>query len=159
MALSEAIETATGLTPDIKWPNDLLVGRRKVAGILAERFAERVVLGYGVNVGLASYPAEIAGRVTSLELELGRTIDRAALFAETIAALAARYADLLAGRFDAILDGWHRRSASSRGTRVSWESASGRQAGVTEGVDDQGALLVRVGDRVERIVAGEVVWA
>ena len=79
--------------------------------------------------------------------------------AETLAALAARYDDLLAGRFDAILDAWRRRAPAHRGARVVWDTPAGPQSGITEGIDDRGALLVRVAaDRVERIVAGEVRW-
>jgi BirA family transcriptional regulator, biotin operon repressor / biotin---[acetyl-CoA-carboxylase] ligase len=159
VALSEAVEHVTGLSPDIKWPNDLLVGRRKLAGILAEGItSEAVILGYGINVSAAAYPPDLADRVTALESELGRGIDRAAVFAESLAALAARYGDLLGGRFDAILDAWRARAPGSRGARVAWESTTGRRAGVTAGIDDLGALLVQTGDRIERIVAGEVTW-
>ncbi len=117
-----------------------------------------MVLGYGINVQSTAYPPELGDRATSLESELGRPIDRAMLCAETIASLAARYDDLLAGRFDAILDAWHARAPGSRGARVQWETPEGPQSGTTAGVDAMGALLVRVGDRVERLVAGEVVW-
>jgi BirA family biotin operon repressor/biotin-[acetyl-CoA-carboxylase] ligase len=166
VAIAEAVERATGLRADIKWPNDLLVGRRKLAGILAEGVARpggatgigEVVLGYGVNVSNAAYPMELSDRVTSLESELGRAVDRAAFTAETVASIAERYADLLACRFDAILDAWRRRAPASRGARVSWESPSGIQSGITEGIDDGGALLVRSGSKVERIVSGEVRW-
>jgi BirA family biotin operon repressor/biotin-[acetyl-CoA-carboxylase] ligase len=166
VALAEAVETMTGLLPAIKWPNDLLVGRRKLAGILAEALlipgssppAGVVILGYGLNVGPMSYPAALADRATSLELELGRAVDRAALLAESVAALAARYDDLLRGRFDAILDRWRRRAPGSVGAPVSWASPSGRLSGTTAGIDDRGALLVRVGSRIERIVAGDVTW-
>jgi BirA family transcriptional regulator, biotin operon repressor / biotin---[acetyl-CoA-carboxylase] ligase len=166
VALAEAVERVTGLAPAIKWPNDLLVGRRKLAGILAEGVAlqapgrglQAVVLGYGVNVGRAAYPVELSDRVTSLESELGRHVDRADLCAQSLARLAARYDDLLDARFDAILDAWRARSPGSRGMRVSWETPRGRQSGVTVGIDDMGALLVRVGDRTERLVAGEINW-
>ena len=188
VALSEAIERATALRVDIKWPNDLLVSRRKLAGILAEAAAPRasresssgaarasgggapravnsiddfgyqVVLGYGINVSATAYPPELGDRATSLETELGRPVDRVALCIETLASLAGRYADLLDGRFDAILDAWRARAPGSRGARVTWQAASAPRAGVTAGIDDRGALLVRVGDRIERIVAGEITW-
>jgi BirA family biotin operon repressor/biotin-[acetyl-CoA-carboxylase] ligase len=165
LALAEAVERITGLAPSIKWPNDLLVDRRKLAGILAEGVARTstpglhaVVLGFGINVRAASFPPDLAARVTSLESELGRDIDRAALCAESLASLAERYGDLLSGRFDAVLDGWRRRSFGSRGARVEWDAAGGVNSGITEGIDDMGALLVRIGDRLERIVAGEVRW-
>jgi BirA family biotin operon repressor/biotin-[acetyl-CoA-carboxylase] ligase len=163
VALSEAVEAVVGLRPEIKWPNDLLVHGRKVAGILAEGVtnAERwgpVVLGYGINVGAASFPPELAGRASSLETELGRPVDRAAMCVESLAAIERRRRDLVAGRFDAILDAWRERAPASQGTMVSWHSESGPKSGVTTGIDERGALLVRVADRVERIFAGEVVW-
>jgi BirA family biotin operon repressor/biotin-[acetyl-CoA-carboxylase] ligase len=158
VALAEGVERATGLAPAIKWPNDLLVGRLKLAGILAEAFGEAVVLGYGINVGPMAYPPELRDRATSLETELGRPIERATVAVETLAALAARYGDLVNGRFDAILDRWRRRAPTQRGAPVAWDTPAGPQSGITEGIDDSGALLVRVADRVERIVAGEVRW-
>jgi BirA family biotin operon repressor/biotin-[acetyl-CoA-carboxylase] ligase len=171
VALAQGLEAATGLAPDIKWPNDLLLGRRKVAGILAEGIAAeppgagaraagvaRVVLGYGINVSSTAYPPELADRATSLERELGRPADRAMVFAESLAALAARYDDLLSGRFDAILDAWRARARASRGARVVWDDSSGPHAGITEGIDERGALLVRTNAGVERIVAGELRW-
>jgi BirA family biotin operon repressor/biotin-[acetyl-CoA-carboxylase] ligase len=164
VALSEAVERATGLAPAIKWPNDLLVERRKLAGILAEGVAsasgtvQAVVLGYGINVAPAAYPPELASRVTSLETELGRSIDRARLCAESLAALAARYRDLLAGRFDAILDAWRSRAFGHRGARVEWDTPQGIRWGITEDIDAMGALMVRSPSGVERIVAGEVRW-
>jgi BirA family transcriptional regulator, biotin operon repressor / biotin---[acetyl-CoA-carboxylase] ligase len=159
VALAEGVERASGLSPAIKWPNDLLVGRRKLAGILAEAYGDAVVLGYGINIGPMAYPPELRDRATSLETELGREIDRGVVAAETLAALAARYADLVAGRFDAILDAWRRRAPSHRGARVVWDTPAGPQSGITDGIDDRGGLLVRMAaDRVERIVAGEVRW-
>ena len=163
VAIAEAVETATGLAVDLKWPNDLFAGRRKLAGILAEASAigspdDTVILGYGINVGPMAYPRELADRATSLESELGRAIDRYQLFAETLAALARRYENLLDGRFDAILDAWRRRAPAATGARVQWTTPLGHQSGITEGIDDCGALLVRAGGRVERIVAGEVTW-
>jgi len=157
--VSVVLKAATGLAVDLKWPNDLFVGRRKLAGILAESPAvNAVVLGYGINVGPMAYPPALADRATSLESELGRAIDRHQLFAETLAALARRYEDLLDGRFDAILDAWRRRAPAATGARVSWTTDSGERAGTTQGVDDHGALLVRAGESVERIVAGAITW-
>lgn len=161
VALAEAIEAVTGLRADIKWPNDLLVARRKIGGILAESATSdlgRIVLGYGLNVGARAYPRELADRATSLQRELGRPIDRALVCAETLASVSARYRDLLSGRFDAILDGWRHRAPASRDARVTWSTPSGVQHGVTAGIDGRGALLVRVDDRIETIVGGEVVW-
>lgn len=163
VALAEGIEVATGLRAEIKWPNDLLIGRRKLAGILAEGVAtpsamalQSVVLGYGINVGSMQPPREIADRVTSLESELGRAIDRWAVAVETLVALSSRYRDLIDARFDVILDAWRARSPRSRGAQIAWDE--GRRRGTTAGIDDAGALLVRDGERIERIVSGEVLW-
>jgi len=158
VALAEGVTAATGLEPSLKWPNDLYVGKRKLAGILAEGVGNAVILGYGINISAASFPPELGDRATSLESELGRRIDRSRVFVETLAALAARYGDLLDGRFDAILDAWRARAPAAQGTRVSWTTPVGERSGVTAGIDDRGALLVRCGDAIERIVAGELVW-
>jgi BirA family biotin operon repressor/biotin-[acetyl-CoA-carboxylase] ligase len=167
VALAESVQGAVGLPVQLKWPNDVFVGRRKLAGILAEA-AERdrrspaanlIVVGYGLNVAATAYPPELRDRATSLERELGRRVDRDHLLVETLAALARRYDDLLEGRFDAILDAWRRLSPASIGSGVSWSTASGVQRGVTSGIDGDGALLVKVGERVERIVSGELTWS
>jgi BirA family biotin operon repressor/biotin-[acetyl-CoA-carboxylase] ligase len=158
VGLVEGVRQATGLAPALKWPNDLYVGRRKLAGILAEGAGSTVVVGYGINVHAASFPPELADRVTSLESELGRAVDRPRVFAETLCALARRYDDLLEGRFDAILDAWRSLAPAATGARVSWTTPAGELTGITAGIDDRGALLVRAGERIERIVAGEVIW-
>lgn len=164
VALAEAVERATGLAPAIKWPNDLLVDRRKLAGILAEGVAassgsvHSVVLGYGINVAPAAYPPELASRATSLETELGRAVDAGVVCAESLASLSRVYARLLDGDFDAILDDWRARAPGCRGASVAWDTPAGERTGVTHGIDEAGALLVRVESRIERIVSGEVRW-
>ena len=80
VAVAEGIEAATGLGPSLKWPNDVYVGSRKLAGILAEAGAsqgavDHVVLGFGINIRRAVYPADVEARATSIESELGRTVD------------------------------------------------------------------------------------
>jgi BirA family biotin operon repressor/biotin-[acetyl-CoA-carboxylase] ligase len=169
VALAEGIQASTGLPAEIKWPNDLLVGKRKLAGILAEAAAQGgalafVILGFGVNLRPAAYPLELASRVTSIEAELGRPADRAMILAEILSALASRYADLQQGRFDAILSAWRARAPLLRGALVEWETPHGLQRGRAEDIDATGALLVRPlgqqgGDgRIERLIAGEVRW-
>jgi len=159
VAIAEGIAAATGLRADLKWPNDLQLARRKLAGILAEGAPGHVVvLGYGINIAPAAYPPEVRDRATSLESELGRSIERAHVLVETLAALAWRYDDLLAGRFDVILDAWRALAPSAAGAHVTWTTNAGVLSGVTAGIDDHGALLVRVDGRIERIVAGEVTW-
>ncbi len=164
VAAAEGIEAATGWRPELKWPNDLVVGRLKLGGILAEGSSgaeglQSVVLGIGINLQNAAYPREVAGRATSLEAELGRPVERAPVFIEVLAALEHRYAQLSAGRRAGLLDDWRALAVSSRGRRVEWEDAEGGvRTGLSHGIDESGALLVRTDTGIERIVAGEVRW-
>jgi len=163
VAIAEGIGDASALHVDLKWPNDLYVGRRKLGGILAEAASaggavERIVVGFGVNLAAAAYPPDVADRATSLASELGRAVDGEDVLRSSLARLARRYGDLVAGRFDDILDAWRRRAPGAMGAPVTWASGAGPVDGVTHGVDSHGALLIRTGDRVERIVAGEIVW-
>jgi BirA family biotin operon repressor/biotin-[acetyl-CoA-carboxylase] ligase len=163
VAVAEGIETATGLSAQLKWPNDVYVDRRKLGGVLAESVHAGtanppVVVGIGINVGAAAYPPELQHRATSLETALGRPVERAPVLAETLACLAGRYDDILRGRFDAILDAWRARAPGSVGAPVTWTTGTSTRSGMTAGIDGHGALLVHDGARIERIVAGEVTW-
>lgn len=92
-ACAEAIATLTGLEPVLKFPNDVLVGGRKVAGILAEARENRVVLGMGVNVNVPAdaLPQAVDRPATSLLVETGHEVDRAELLAELLERLERRY--------------------------------------------------------------------
>ena len=163
VAIAEAVRAVTGLPAEIKWPNDVLIGGRKLAGILAEAAVQAgalqfIVVGFGVNLQPAAYPPELASRVTSIEAETMRPADRALMLAEILAAIGERYADLRAGRFDAILSAWRRLASSLPGAQVEWDSPAGVVRGRAEDIDRHGALLVRVGAKIERVVAGEVRW-
>ena len=158
VGVREGIAAASGLSPDLKWPNDLLVGRRKLAGILAEGLAigtrnQAIVIGVGVNVQPGAYPPEVAVRATSIEGELGQAVDRDTLFAAILDALSRRLAALEQKPGD-ILQAWRAAAPSAIGTRVDWDGHSG----LTSGIDDTGALLVETSSGVERIIAGEVHW-
>lgn len=161
VAFAEAVRVCTQLPVAIKWPNDLVIDRRKLAGILTEapggRF-EYLIVGFGLNLRSAAYPPEIADRATSIEAELGRSSDRGAILAQCLESMALWTDALRAGKADAILDRWRSLAPSARGARVEWTDAAGPREGVTEGIDDGGALLVRTGAAVERIIAGEVKW-
>lgn len=91
--VAASIRDVTGLRPDVKHPNDVLVDGRKLAGILAEAREDRVVLGAGVNVNVPrdELPADVDTEPTSLLVELGRPVDRAELLAAILWALERRY--------------------------------------------------------------------
>lgn len=98
-ACAEAIAALTGLEPELKFPNDVLVGGRKVAGVLAEAREGRVVLGMGINVNVPqeALPAEVDRPATSLLVETGRETDRAELLAELLGRLEPSYEDWVKG--------------------------------------------------------------
>lgn len=165
VAAAEALARTAGLDVLLDWPNDVVVdtagGRRKVAGILAEASTagervDRVVVGLGVNLRDGAWPPDVASRAASVEGLTGRPVDAAALLVELLAALAARCADVESGRVAALLRRWEALAPSSRGAAVEWSEGPLRRRGVTEGVDEQGALIVRVGGRRERLSGGEV---
>lgn len=158
VAVREGIAAAAGLATDLKWPNDLVIGKRKLAGILAEGIAigsrdQAVIIGVGVNVQPAAYPPDIAVRATSIEGELGKAVDRGLLLSQILLALWDRLARLDQRPGD-ILQAWRAASPNAIGTRVEWEG----KHGTTAGIDDRGALLVRTHAGVERIIAGELHW-
>jgi BirA family transcriptional regulator, biotin operon repressor / biotin---[acetyl-CoA-carboxylase] ligase len=158
VGVRDGISAATGLAADLKWPNDLLVNRRKLSGILAEGHAlgtalQAVVIGVGVNLEPAAYPPEVSARATSLEGELGRAIDRDQVFAAILPALCDRLA-AIDGKPGDILQAWRAASPSAVGTGIEWEG----HRGVTAGIDDSGALLVKTSTGVERIIAGDIHW-
>jgi len=98
-ACAEAISALTELEPELKFPNDVLVGGRKLAGVLAEARENRVVLGIGVNVNVPAedLPQEVDRPATSVLVETGRELDRAELLAELLERLERRYDDWLSG--------------------------------------------------------------
>ena len=158
VAVRDGIAAATGLAADLKWPNDLLVGKRKLAGILAEGLAigtpdQAVIIGVGVNAHPAAYPPDVRARATSIEDELGRPVDRGLLLSAILISLWDWLARLRQSPGD-ILQAWRAASPNAIGTRVEWD---GRH-GVTAGIDDDGALLVKTHVGIERIIAGELQW-
>ena len=163
VAVRRAITQATGFAPELKWPNDVVVGRRKLAGILAEgvgigTHAQTVVLGVGINVSRASHPVEIADRATSLEAHLGQPIERESVLEELLVQLPHAYDHLRRGDAGDILRSWRQASGSALGSAVEWTTLDGLRRGTTAGIDDDGALRVRTAAGTERVVAGEVRW-
>lgn len=163
VALARAVEAQTGLKPDIKWPNDLLLGGRKVAGILTEMNAElervhSLILGMGLNVNqtAAEFPAALRGTVTSLRLAGGAPVDRPAMAAQLLRELDADYARICGGLFRTVAEEWERRCATL-GQRVAIHCGGRRLSGRVEALDAEGALLLRTDHgHLERIIGGDV---
>jgi BirA family transcriptional regulator, biotin operon repressor / biotin---[acetyl-CoA-carboxylase] ligase len=163
LGVRAGIAQVTGLVTDLKWPNDVLIGRRKIAGILAEGHnlggdAQAVVIGVGVNVRQSALDAGTADRATSLEAELGRAVTRGPLLDALLVAVPAAYRRLVRGEADAILREWRAAAPSALGSRVEWDTSHGVERGTTAGVDDHGALLIQTRAAMERFVGGELRW-
>jgi BirA family biotin operon repressor/biotin-[acetyl-CoA-carboxylase] ligase len=166
IAAAEAIQELTRLPIELKWPNDIVIGRpwRKLGGILSEGASaggrlDAVVIGIGVNLRATSYPPELAGRATSIETELGRPIDRAPCLVALLVWLRAIMDRLHADGREAICRDW--RTFGRRGLHgaaVRWAERGADRRGRARDIDADGALLVDVDGRVERIIAGEVIW-
>lgn len=158
VAIAEGVAAATGLPCDLKWPNDVYSGDRKLAGILAEGTAGRVVVGLGINVRPAPMPPVVAARATSIAGELGRDVDRGLILVECLHSLWLRYQDLEARRERDVLDAWRARAGSTMGRPIQWHGSGAVERGTMTGIDEEGALLLDTGERIVRIVAGDVEW-
>jgi BirA family biotin operon repressor/biotin-[acetyl-CoA-carboxylase] ligase len=166
VAVATAIRMTSGLPVELKWPNDLVIGRpwRKLGGVLSEAASsadrvEAIVVGIGINLRQVRYPREIAARATAIEAELGRSMDRAPLVVELLRQVRHVTGLLHGGDVDGVLQGWRRMGgAGLSGCVVRWQQADGIVRGRTLDIDGDGALLVEREGRIERIVAGEVSW-
>lgn len=166
VAVARGLSSATGLGLELKWPNDVVIGRpwRKLAGILSESASagpriDAVVIGIGVNVRQSAFPPEIADRATAIELETGRDVDVPGCAVEVLAALDQVITRLGEGQRGAILQEWRTFGrAGLAGVAVQWNDEHGPRKGVARDVDETGALLVDTDGRRERLVAGEVQW-
>jgi BirA family biotin operon repressor/biotin-[acetyl-CoA-carboxylase] ligase len=169
LAVADAVTEATGLRPDIRWPNDLLLEGKKCAGILIETGSDMAgaigagaaVLGLGVNVNQAAFPPDLAPIATSLRLALGRECDREALLAAILRQLYRRYHQWAAGGVPALLAAFEAASSYARGRRVcvGGSQTGGPEAftGVTAGLDANGLLRVaRDGGGIEVVASGDV---
>ncbi len=159
VAVREGIEAATGLAADLKWPNDLLVGRRKLAGILAEGLAIGTPRSGGHHrrrceraAGGVSAGRRARGR-RRIEGELGRRSIADCCCPQFLFRCGTGSRGFEQSPGD-ILQAWRAASPNAIGTRVEWEGRNG----VTAGIDDDGALLVKTPAGVERIIAGELHW-
>jgi len=152
VAMAEAVARVAGFTPGLKWPNDLVVGDRKLAGILAERDGDVVVVGAGVNVEWHDFPPELAETATACNLEAGHTVDRRDLLDAYLTELDARCADL-----DTVAAEYRSRLATL-GRRVRVERPDGVLVGRAVDAGNAGQLLIEVdrGEVVE-VHVGDVV--
>jgi len=161
LAAAESIQAVAGLTVDLRWPNDLLIGSRKTGGILVESkisngAVDFAVVGIGINVHQESFDSDLSTTATSLDMETGRRVSRQHLLVALLKSLereALGLADATAG--GTIPARVEQASSWIRGRRV---EVHGPQActGVTAGLDEHGFLLVRTMERLVTVQTGGI---
>jgi BirA family biotin operon repressor/biotin-[acetyl-CoA-carboxylase] ligase len=170
VAVQDAVRETTGLQPDIRWPNDVLLSDKKFAGILTEMSSEagrvqHAVIGIGINVNHRSFPCDLTSPATSLLLETEKEWPRVELAAALMRALDREYRALLramtgpirtpALRFEPIMKRVESRSSYAHGKMVRVDEDGG-YTGVTEGLDPRGFLRVRTDRGLRIVVSGGV---
>lgn len=162
LAAHQAVLSVTGLLPDIRWPNDLLLNGRKICGILTEMSAEvdrlhSVVVGVGINVNHRQMPPELHHIATSLRREGHKTYSRLHLLVALLREMQKLYHLLLEEGMAAIASRWAAGSSFAQGKRVRVVTGEGEFHGVTQGLEPSGALRIQFEDgREESLISGEI---
>jgi len=166
LAARDAAAEDIDLIPDIRWPNDLLAGGRKFAGILTEMNAEPdrihyAVVGIGINVNQTKMPAELADIATSLRMETGKTHSRFELLIRLLRHLDRYYNQFLSDGAAPILRRFAEVSSYFEGKRVRITTAAESFTGTTAGLDPSGVLRVTRDDGrgIEPVLSGDVAEA
>jgi BirA family transcriptional regulator, biotin operon repressor / biotin---[acetyl-CoA-carboxylase] ligase len=163
VATADAVREFSGLLPLIKWPNDILLRDRKVAGLLNEIHSEMdrihfVILGIGVNLNIdeKAFSKEIQAVATSMKIEMGQAISRKAFLRSLMQGLERWYSIFIEEGNAVILKAWRDR-AQIKGRRVKVTSFGETLAGTAIDVDSDGALILETEDgKRKRVVAGDV---
>jgi len=161
LAVGDALREACEVETDIKWPNDLLSGERKICGILAESVetpnGRAVIVGIGINLTAEAYPAEIAGVATSVSEAAGRAVEREPLLAALLRALSRWYSLLHeVDGVEKIVAAWASRSSYANGKVVQVANGDEVWQGITRGVEADGALRLETTEGIRIVRAGDV---
>jgi BirA family biotin operon repressor/biotin-[acetyl-CoA-carboxylase] ligase len=157
LAVADAVQMFTGIAVDLRWPNDVMVGNRKLAGILAQWHDGAVLAGIGLNVGQADFAPELHATATSLALETGSVQNRDVLLRAIAASVETHVKVLESSGVEAILRLFGAASSYVSGKRVRVELPGGDVAGTTAGLTPEGFLILRRDDGTEMtITAGGV---
>lgn len=160
LAVASSIENLFQLKPELKWPNDILINRKKTCGILVETVTsqneiERVVIGIGINVNQTQFKGEYNYPPTSLRNQLGREIEREKLLAEVLNNFE-HYLNKLKTNKTLILNDWKMRCRMI-GEKISVRQNDEIKYGIFEDVDENGFLLLRTKNGIEKITAGDLI--
>ena len=158
-----AIQAKTGLLPDVKWPNDLMLNGKKLGGILTEMHAETtlvrfVIVGIGINVNQEKFPSELSNIATSLRAETGKPQSRLELLARLLREFETDYNRFLREGPASVIERFTRVSSYARGKRVRVSNGSESYVGVTAGLRPEGLLQVQQDDgTLVTVLAGDVI--
>jgi BirA family biotin operon repressor/biotin-[acetyl-CoA-carboxylase] ligase len=153
LATAEAIAQAAGIECDLRWPNDVLLGGKKLAGILVQLSGAVAIAGIGINVNQTAFPPDLASVATSLRIYTGREADPTGV----LIALLHAVDGLIAQDKESILRLFTHASSYAAGRRVRVDQAEGMVEGTTAGLDPSGFLIVRKDDGTDTlIVAGGI---
>lgn len=157
-----AIQALTGLTVDLKWPNDLLIGGKKAGGILTEMHAEPgqirfVIVGVGLNVNQEEFPGDLSAIATSLRAETGRPQSRLELLVRLLREFENDYTRFLADGAGSVIERFSSISSYAQGKRVRVTNGKESFTGITAGLGPEGLLQVkRDGGQVVTVIAGDI---
>jgi BirA family biotin operon repressor/biotin-[acetyl-CoA-carboxylase] ligase len=163
VALIQAIEEVTGLTPEIKWPNDILINGKKIVGILTELQAEAdrvhsVIIGVGMNVNhtLDQFPEELQAIATSIAAETGEQADRAQIIQAIMMNFEKLYTSYLVHGFKPVKLLWESYAISLNKNLIA-RTLQGTIRGRAIGIDDEGVLLLETNEgNIEKIYSADI---
>ncbi|MGB7787860.1 biotin--[acetyl-CoA-carboxylase] ligase [Methanoregula sp.] len=162
IAVARAIRNEFDIGALIKWPNDVFIGNKKVAGLLLELSAEADVvhhcllsIGIDVNVPISDFSPELQDRITSISAEMGHEVDRASFLARILKEFESRYLLVESGEYDAIVQEWKSISCTLE-NRVQIRTLKNSFEGDAVDIDEFGALIIRKENgKLERVIAGD----
>jgi len=159
LAVAQSIENLFQLPVEIKWPNDVLIEKKKVAGILLESSSkgnkiEKVVIGFGVNVNQTTFEGQYNIHPTSIRLEAGHPVSRERVLSEILN----NFEEVLINIYEdplKVLNDW-KSKCKMLGERIAIIDGENKKTGIFEDVDDKGFLLLRTPSGLEKILFGDV---
>ena len=168
LALAKAIKSVCGVESHIKWPNDIVIGKKKICGILTEMSSEMnyihyAVVGIGINANTQKFPDDIADKASSIMLESGKKVDRAELIAVTMELFGGYYQKFVeAESLEPFIEEYNEILANrDKEVRILYGmledvDKNKTECGIAKGIDSDGALIVETSDGIRKVVSGEV---
>jgi BirA family biotin operon repressor/biotin-[acetyl-CoA-carboxylase] ligase len=163
VSVAQAIENSLGFSPELKWPNDLLLNDRKFCGLLSEAEFDNgnvryIILGIGINVEhkIGDIPDDLLETATSIRIENRIRTDRVDLLCEIMHCLEKNYAAVTQNGFATIIEEWKSR-CPKLGKKISVQQQDEKLTGIFENLENDGTLLLQTEDgQVRKIVAGDL---